>query len=220
MVVIRENEEDLYVGIEHRQTDEVVQCLKLITRSGCERICRYAFEYAEAHGRQKITCMVKDNIMKLTDGLFDDVFIQVAAEYPNIAIESQIIDIGAARLATRPEDYDMVLAPNLYGDILSDIIAEVAGSVGLAPSSNIGRDAAMFEAIHGSAPDLAGKDLANPSGMLLAAIQMLVHLGHGESAALIHHAWLQTIEEKVRTIDIADRHGLVSPSARSHLPMR
>ena len=169
LVIVRENEEDLYAGIEHRQTDEVFQCLKLITRPGCEKIIRYAFEYARANRRGKVTCMSKDNIMKMTDGLFHKVFDEVRAQYPEIETEHQIIDIGTARLATRPERYDVIVTPNLYGDIISDVAAEMTGSVGLAGSANIGEHVAMFEAIHGSAPDIAGKGIANPSGLLLAA---------------------------------------------------
>lgn len=202
VVIVRENEEDLYAGIEHQQTQEVVQCLKLITRPGCERIVRYAFEYARTQGRKKVTCMLKDNIMKLTDGLFHKVFLEVAEEYPMIKHEVQIIDIGAARLAAKPELYDVVVAPNLYGDIISDIVAEIAGSVGMAGSANIGQEVAMFEAIHGSAPDIAGKGIANPSGLINAGIFMLEHIGQTEAAAKIQNAWLYTLEEGFHTADI------------------
>lgn len=202
LVIIRENEEDLYAGIEHRQTDEVFQCLKLITRPGCEKIVRYAFEYARANGRKKVTCMTKDNIMKMTDGLFHKVFDEIAPEYPEIQTDHMIIDIGAARLATRPDLFDVIVTPNLYGDILSDIAAELTGSVGLAPSANIGEHVAMFEAIHGSAPDIAGKGIANPSGLLLAAVMMLVHIGQAEAAARIHNAWLSAIEDGVHTAEL------------------
>jgi isocitrate dehydrogenase len=201
VVIVRENEEDTYAGIEHRQSDEVYQCLKLITRPGCERIVRYAFEYARAHGRRKVTCMTKDNIMKLTDGLFHKVFDEFAPQYPDIAAEHMIIDIGTAKMAVQPERFDVVVTPNLYGDILSDVAAEVAGSIGLAPSSNIGQTCAMFEAVHGSAPDIAGKDIANPSGMLLSAVMMLVHLGRGAPATRIHNAWLRTLEDGIHTAD-------------------
>ena len=177
VVIVRENEEDLYAGIEHQQTDEVIQCLKLISRPGTEKIIRYAFEYARTYGRKKVTCFTKDNIMKMTDGLFHKVFDEVGTEYPEIKKEHYIVDIGAARLANTPEKFDVIVMPNLYGDILSDVAAEITGSVGLAGSANIGGDFAMFEAIHGSAPDIAGKDIANPSGLLLAAVQMLVHIG-------------------------------------------
>ena len=202
VVVIRENEEDLYAGIEHRQTNQVYQCLKLITRPGSEKIVRFAFEYAQRRNRKKVTCFVKDNIMKLTDGLFRQVFEEVAAEYPDLEAESMIVDIGMARLANAPELFDVIVVPNLYGDILSDIAAEISGSVGLAPSANIGENYAMFEAIHGSAPDIAGKDMANPSGLLLSAVKMLAHVGQGEVAERIHNAWMVAIEEGFHTADL------------------
>ncbi len=202
VVVIRENEEVLYAGIEHRQTDDVYQCLKLISRPGCEKIVRYAFEYARAHGRGKVTCFTKDNIMKLTDGLFHQVFDEVAADYPDIENEHWIVDIGAAKLADTPEAFDVVVMPNLYGDILSDVAAQIAGSVGLAPSANIGEHGAMFEAIHGSAPRRAGQDMANPSGLLLAGAMMMAHGGQAEVAGRVHNAWLKTIEEGIHTYDI------------------
>lgn len=204
IVVIRENEEDLYAGIEHQQTDEVVQCLKLITRPGCEQIVRYAFEYAKKNGRKRVTCMTKDNIMKQTDGLFHAVFNEIAAEHPDIESNHWIVDIGTALVADRPEAFDVIVIPNLYGDILSDVTAQIAGSVGLAGSANIGRSCAMFEAIHGSAPDLAGKDAANPSGLIQAAVMMLNHLGESESATQIQNAWLRTIEDGVHTADVYD----------------
>lgn len=202
VVVIRENEEDLYAGIEHQQTDEVVQCLKLITRPGCEKIVRYAFEYARLYNRKKVSCLVKDNIMKHTDGLFHRVFKEIAAEYPDIQSDSWIIDIGAARLADTPELFDVVVMPNLYGDVVSDITAQISGSVGLAGSSNIGDKVAMFEAIHGSAPDIAGQNIANPSGLIRASIMMLNHLGQQEIAEKISNAWLKTIEDGIHTPDI------------------
>ncbi|MBA4294351.1 isocitrate dehydrogenase [bacterium] len=202
VVIVRENEEDLYAGIEHRQTQDVVQCLKLITEPGSRRIIRYAFEYAKANGRKKVTCMTKDNIMKLTDGLFHKIFDEMATEYPEIETDHYIIDIGMARIATRPNLFDVIVVPNLYGDIMSDIAAEVTGSVGLAGSANIGHSCAMFEAIHGSAPDIAGKGIANPSGLLLGAVQMLVHIGQGATAGKIHNAWLKTIEDGIHTGDI------------------
>jgi isocitrate dehydrogenase len=202
LVVVRENEEDLYAGIEHRQSDEVYQCLKLVSRPGCEKIVRYAFEYARVNGRRQVTCMTKDNIMKITDGLFHKVFDEVATEYPDIATNHMIIDIGAARVATRPADFDVIVTLNLYGDILSDIAAEVTGSVGLGGSANIGSQCAMFEAVHGSAPDIAGKGVANPSGLLLGAVMMLVHIGQGDVATRLHNAWLRAIEDGVHTGDI------------------
>lgn len=203
LVVIRENEEDLYAGIEHQQTPEVVQCLKLVSRPGCERIIRYAFEYARVNNRKKVTCMTKDNIMKHTDGLFHQVFNEVAEEYPDIVADHYIIDIGAAHLAANPERFEVVVTLNLYGDILSDITAQVAGSVGLGGSANIGDEVAMFEAVHGSAPDIAGKDIANPAGLIHAACLMLEHVGQPETAALIMNAMLRALEDGIHTADIA-----------------
>lgn len=202
VVVIRENEEDLYAGIEHRQTHEVFQCLKLISVPGCQKIIRYAFEYARQMGRKKITCMTKDNIMKLTDGTFHKIFDLIAKDYPDIEKEHWIIDIGAAKFSTRPSDFDVVLLPNLYGDILSDISAQIAGSVGIGGSSNIGANQAMFEAIHGSAPRRAGQNVANPSGLLNAALLMLNHIGENALSSKIRNAWLKTIEEGIHTYDI------------------
>ena len=202
MVIVRENEEDLYAGIEYRHTPDVYECLKILTRPGSERIARYAFEYARANNRKKVTCMIKDNIMKMTDGMFYKVFEEVGAEYPDIQRDRMIVDIGSAKIAVDPCRFDVVLAPNLYGDIISDIAAEVTGSVGLAGSSNIGMGGAMFEAIHGSAPDIAGKGIANPSGLLLGAVMMLVHIGQSDIAEKVHNAWLKTIEDGVHTGDI------------------
>src|SRR5690348_14679064 len=202
VVIVRENEEDLYAGIEHRQTEEVYQCLKLISRPGSEKIIRYAFEYARRNNRKKVTCFSKDNIMKFTDGLFHKVFDEIGAEYPQFEKEHWIVDIGAAKLADTPEAFDVIVMPNLYGDILSDVAAQIAGSVGLAGSANIGDHCAMFEAIHGSAPRRAGKNLANPSGLLLAAVMMLMHIDQPDVATRVHNAWLRTIEDGIHTYDI------------------
>ncbi len=185
LVVVRENEEDLYTGVEYRQTPEVYQALKIISRPGSEKIIRYAFEYAQVYGRKKVTCFTKDNILKLTDGLFHQIFDEIGAQYPQIEKEHWIVDIGAAKLADNPNVFDVVVLPNLYGDILSDVAAQIAGSVGLAGSANIGIHGAMFEAIHGSAPRRAGQNLANPSGLLLAAVMMLVHIGQPYAATTI-----------------------------------
>ena len=201
---MRENEEDLYAGIEYQQSDDVVHALKLHSVPASERICRYAFEYAKLNVRKKVTAFTKDNILKLTDGMFHKVFDEVAANYPEIESEHWIVDIGAAKLADTPEAFDVVVLENLYGDILSDVAAQIAGSVGLAGSANIGEGFAMFEAIHGSAPRRAGQDLANPSGLLLGAILMLVHIGQGDVAEKVHNAWLKTIEDGVHTYDIFD----------------
>ncbi|MCB1562888.1 MAG: NADP-dependent isocitrate dehydrogenase [Alphaproteobacteria bacterium] len=202
LVIIRENEEDLYGGIEYRQSQDVMASLKIITRPGTERIVRYAFEYAKANGRKKVTCMSKDNIMKMSDGLFHKVFDEIGAEYPEIEQNHMIIDIGAAKVASAPHLFDVIVLPNLYGDIVSDIAAEVTGSVGLGGSSNVGIDFGMFEAVHGSAPDIAGQGIANPSGLLLGAVMMLVHIGQGDVAAKIHNAWLKTIEDGIHPGDI------------------
>jgi isocitrate dehydrogenase len=207
LVIVRENEEDLYAGIEFQPTPEVTKSIKLITRPGTERIVRYAFEYARAHGRRSVVCMTKDNIMKHTDGMFHRVFDEVAPEYPDIRAEHHIIDIGAARLAAQPERFDVIVTLNLYGDILSDIAGQVAGSVGISGSANIGARHAMFEAVHGSAPDIAGRGVGNPSGLLNAAVQMLVHLGEAEVAQRIANAWLTTLESGLHTADLY-REGL------------
>lgn len=201
LVIIRENEEDLYAGIEYQQTEDTVHSIKLISRQGSEKICRYAFEYAKAHGRKKVTCFTKDNIMKISDGLFHQVYENVAKQYPDIENEHWIVDIGSAKLADTPEAFDVLVLPNLYGDILSDVAAQISGSVGLAGSANIGMHGAMFEAIHGSAPRRAGQNMANPSGLLLGAVMMLVHIGQTKEATLIHNAWLRTLEDGIHTYD-------------------
>src|SRR4030081_2976604 len=202
VVIVRENEEGLYAGIEYQLSPSVTECIKLISRPGCENIVRYAFEQARLHARKKVTCFTKDNIMKMTDGLFHKVFDEIAAQYPDIANEHWIVDIGAAKMADTPEAFDVIVMPNLYGDILSDVAAQIAGSVGLAGSANVGDKCAMFEAIHGSAPRRAGQNLANPSGLLLGGVLMLVHINQPEAAARVHNAWLRTIEDGVHTYDI------------------
>lgn len=202
LVIVRENEEDLYAGIEHQQTQDTVQCLKLISVQGSEKIIRYAFEYARAYNRKKVTCFTKDNIMKLTDGLFHKIFQRIGAEYPEIEKDHRIIDIGSALLADSPERFDVIVTLNLYGDIISDIAAQVAGSVGLCGSANVGDQCAMFEAIHGSAPDIAGQGIANPSGLINGALMMLVHIQQPDVAEKIHNAWLKTLEDGIHTGDI------------------
>ena len=194
VVIVRENEEDLYAGIEYRHTRNMRESLKLISRTGCEKIVRYAFEYAVKNNRKKVTCFSKDNIMKFSDGILHQVFDEIAKEYPKIKNEHYIVDIGTARIANKPEDFDVVVTSNLFGDIISDVTAEISGSVGLAGSANIGTNYAMFEAIHGSAPDISGKNIANPSGLLNAAIMMLVHIGQGEVATTIENAWKKLLK--------------------------
>ena len=204
VVIVRENEEDLYAGIEYQQSPQVVHAIKIISQPGSEKIVRYAFEYALRNHRKKVTCFTKDNILKQTDGLFHKIFDQIGAEYPMVEQEHWIVDIGAAKLADTPEAFDVIVMPNLYGDILSDVAAQIAGSVGLAGSANIGTGAAMFEAIHGSAPRRAGQNLANPSGLLHGAILMLVHIDQSDVAERVHNAWLRTIEDGIHTYDIYD----------------
>lgn len=203
-VIIRENEEDLYAGIEYRQSRQVTQALKIISRPGTEKIVRYAFEFATNNKRKKVSCFVKDNIMKITDGMFHKIFNEIGEEYPDLEKEVWIVDIGAAKLATTPEQFDVIVMENLYGDILSDVTAQMTGSVGLAGSANIGEEFAMFEAIHGSAPKRAGQNSANPSGLLLGAVMMLVHIGQPEIAAKVHNAWLKTLEDGIHTYDVND----------------
>jgi len=202
VIIVRENEEDVYGGIEYRQTQQMTEALKLISRPGTEKIVRFAFEYARANARKKVTCFAKDNILKITDGLFHRIFDEIAVQYPDLEHEFWIVDIGSAKLADTPEAFDVLVLPNLYGDILSDVAAQIAGSVGLAGSANIGDVAAMFEAIHGSAPRRAGQNLANPSGLLQGAVLMLVHIGQTEIAKRVQNAWLKTIEDGIHTYDI------------------
>ncbi len=202
LVIVRENEEDVYGGIEHRQTQQVAQALKLISRPGSEKVIRYAFEYAKANDRKKVTCFTKDNILKMTDGLFHRVFDEIAQEYPGIENEHWIVDIGAAKMADTPEAFDVLVMPNLYGDVLSDVAAQLTGSVGLAGSANVGDHCSMFEAIHGSAPRRAGQNLANPSALLLGAVMMLNHIQQSDAAEKVHNAWLKTMEDGIHTYDI------------------
>ncbi|MDN3504481.1 MAG: NADP-dependent isocitrate dehydrogenase [Rhabdochlamydiaceae bacterium] len=202
VVIIRENEEDLYVGVEYRQSAEVQKSIKMISSPGSEKIIRYAFEYAKAHKRKKVTAFTKDNILKISDGHFHKIFDEVATEYPDIENEHWIIDIGAAKLADTPEAFDVIVMPNLYGDIVSDIGAQISGSVGLVGTANIGEHGAMFEAIHGSAPRRANQNMANPSAMILASVLMMDYLDLPEIGALIHNAWLKTVEDGIHTYDV------------------
>jgi isocitrate dehydrogenase len=202
VVIFRENEEDLYAGIEHREGIDAYVSTKIITKTGSAKIIREAFEYAVKNNRKKVTCMTKDNIMKIADGLFHKTFVEIGKEYPQIQQEHMIIDIGSARLADNPTHFDVVVTLNLYGDIISDIVAEVSGSVGFAGSANIGSTYAMFEAIHGSAPLLAGQNKANPCGMLNGAILMLSYIGQGSVATKVENAMLKTIEDGYVTKDL------------------
>lgn len=194
LVIVRENVEDLYTGIEHMQTPGVAQCLKVISRKGCEKIVRLAFELARAEGRRKVHCATKANIMKMTEGLLKRTFEQISPEYPEFTAEHIIIDNCAHQLVRYPEQFDVIVTTNMNGDIISDLTSGLTGGLGLAPSANIGSDVAMFEAVHGSAPTIAGKDLANPTALLLSAVMMLRHIGAFAAAELIEDAVVYTIE--------------------------
>ena len=208
IVIVRENTEDLYKGIEYKLNDDIANGVKLITRPACDKICRFAFDYARKNGRKKVTAVHKANIMKLTDGLFLSVFRDVAAEYPDIAADDVIIDALCMKLVQKPEQFDVLVAPNLYGDIISDLCAGLVGGLGFAPSANIGDSTRIYEAVHGSAPDIAGQDKANPSAILMAFAMMLNDLGLTEKAERLNRAILeQTAEGKVVTADIGGTAG-------------
>ena len=203
LVIVRENTEDLYKGIEYMLTDDIANGVKLITRDASLRICRFAFDYARRHGRKKVTAVHKANIMKLTDGLFLSCFRQVAAEYPEIEATDVIIDALCMKLVQKPEQFDVLVAPNLYGDIISDLCAGLVGGLGFAPSANIGDKVRIYEAVHGSAPDIAGKNMANPSAILMAFAMMLKDLGQADAADRLNSAiQAQVAEGKLVTADI------------------
>lgn len=203
LVIVRENSEDLYKGIEYMLDEDTANGIKLITRGASERICRFAFEYARANGRKKVTAVHKANIMKLTDGLFLESFRKVAADYPEIAANDVIIDALCMKLVQKPEQFDVLVAPNLYGDIISDLCAGLVGGLGFAPSANIGDNARIYEAVHGSAPDIAGKNIANPSAILMAFGMMLRDLGETGKADRLQNAILKVVGEGVTvTADI------------------
>lgn len=206
LVMIRENTEDLYKGIEYMVTDNMANGVKLITREASEKICRYAFEYAKANGRKKVTAIHKANIMKFTDGLFLEAYRTLAKDYPDIETQEVIIDNMCMQLVLRPETFDVLVAPNLYGDIVSDLCAGLVGGLGFAPSGNIGDDYRIYEAVHGSAPDIAGKNIANPSALLLAFALMLEDLGKQSEANILRNALAEVVEEgKVITPDIGGK---------------
>ena len=208
VVIVRENTEDLYKGIEYMLTDDIANGVKLITRPACDKICRFAFDYARKNGRKKVTAVHKANIMKLTDGLFLSVFRDVAAEYPDIAADDVIIDALCMKLVQKPEQFDVLVAPNLYGDIISDLCAGLVGGLGFAPSANIGDTTRIYEAVHGSAPDIAGQDKANPSAILMAFAMMLNDLGMTDKAERLNRAiYDQTAEGKVVTADVGGTAG-------------
>ncbi|MCL1883345.1 MAG: NADP-dependent isocitrate dehydrogenase [Defluviitaleaceae bacterium] len=204
LVVVRENVEDLYAGIEHMQTPGVAQCLKLISRKGCEKIVRTAFEFARAEGRKSVACATKANIMKHTEGLLKKTFEEIAKEYPDIESWHVIVDNCAHQLVKKPEQYDVIVTTNMNGDIISDLTSGLVGGLGFAPTANLGNDVAIFEAVHGSAPKYAGKDVINPTAVILSAVMMLRHIGEFDAATKIENAVMVTIEEgKAQTGDIA-----------------
>lgn len=208
LVVVRENVEDLYAGIEHMQTPGVAQCLKLISRKGCENIVRLGFELARAEGRKSVACATKANIMKFTEGLLKRTFEEIAPEYPDIEAWHVIIDNCAHQLVKRPEQFDVIVTTNMNGDIISDLSSALVGGLGFAPSANIGNEVAIFEAVHGSAPKYAGKDVINPTAVILSAVMMLRHIGDFKAASAVENAVYVTLEdEKVRTRDVVGDTG-------------
>ena len=196
IITVRENTEDLYIGEEH-PIEGGFEAIKRITVKGSERIIRYAFEYAKEHGRKKVTCIHKSNILKNSDGLFVKVFDEVSKEYPEIEADKKIVDNMCMQLVMYPEKYDMLVAPNLYGDIISDLIAGLVGGLGLVPGANIGKDVAIFEAVHGSAPDIAGRGVADPIAMLMSACMMLDHINQGDVADKIRASIRKVLENKI-----------------------
>jgi isocitrate dehydrogenase (NAD+) len=199
LVIVRENTEDLYSGIEHEVVPGVVESLKIITERASTRIARFAFDYARRVGRKRITAIHKANIMKMADGLFIRSAEAVAAQYPEIGYDEQIIDAACMHLVMQPERFDVLLLPNLYGDIVSDLCAGLVGGLGMVPAANLGEEAGVFEAVHGSAPDIAGKNIANPTALLLSALLMLDHIGETAAARRIHGALLAVLATPART---------------------
>lgn len=205
ITIVRENIEDTYGGIEHKLTHDVALCRRFITRPGSEQVHRYAFEMAARKNARRITCGHKANIMKITDGLFLEVFYEVAKDYPHIKVDDLIVDDLSMKLVTRPDAFDVVVLPNLQGDIISDLCAGLVGGLGFAPSANIGRNISIFEAVHGTAPDIAGKNIANPTSLLLSGVMMLRHLGQNRVASLIDSALKLAVQKGYRTADFGDK---------------
>jgi NAD-dependent isocitrate dehydrogenase len=206
IVIVRENTEDLYAGIEFQPHPDIAQAIKVITRPGSKRLCKYGFEMARLQGRKRVTAVHKANIMKLTDGMFREVFYDVAQEYPELEADDIIIDNCCMQLVTRPESFDVLVTENLYGDIVSDLCAGLVGGLGLAPGANIGEACAVFEAVHGSAPDIAGKGIANPTALLFSALMMLRHLGENDLANRIGRSVLRVCADgKCLTVDLGGK---------------
>lgn len=203
LIIVRENTEDLYAGLEHVVVPGVVESIKIITEKASTRIAKYAFEYAKSHGRKKVTAIHKANIMKLSDGLFLECFYNVAKDFPEIEADDKIVDNACMQLVMRPEQFDVMVLENLYGDIVSDLCAGLIGGLGLAPGSNIGEQGAVFEAVHGSAPDIAGQGIANPTAILMSGIMMLHHIGESAAAKKIENAMNEVFTEgNIRTKDL------------------
>jgi isocitrate dehydrogenase len=207
LTLFRENIEDTYGGIEHYQTNDVVQCRRLITKPGSVQIHKMAFEFAQSKKANRITCVHKANIMKLTDGIFLETFNQIAKEYPNLRIDDAIVDDLAMKLVMKPNEFDILVLPNLQGDIISDLCAGLVGGLGMAPSANLGDSISIFEAVHGTAPDIVGKEIANPTALLLSGIMMLRHLGLSDNADWIQHSLERTLKLGERTMDLVQVKG-------------
>jgi isocitrate dehydrogenase (NAD+) len=206
LIIVRENTEDLYAGIEFQPHPDIAQAVKVITRPGCRRLVKYGFEMARNQGRKRVTAVHKANIMKLTDGMFLEEFYRIAPEYPDLKADDVIVDNCCMQLVTRPEQFDVLVTENLYGDIVSDLCAGLVGGLGLAPGANIGEKCAVFEAVHGSAPDIAGKGIANPTALLFSAVMMLRHIGERSLADKIGRSVLKVAEEgKVLTGDLGGK---------------
>ena len=211
LIVFRENTEDLYVGVEEQIDENTVHATKIITRHASERIIKDAFEYAKAHNRKKVTCVHKANILKMSDGLFLNIFYDIAKNYPEIEANDKIVDNTCMQLVMNPQQFDIMVMPNLYGDIVSDLTSGLIGGLGLLPSSNLGKDYAMFEAVHGSAPDIAGKHIANPTALLWSACMMLEYLGQNDVASKIRNAVDEVLNEG--TTLTPDLHGTATTEA-------
>lgn len=210
IIIVRENTEDLYAGVEHMIGDDAAESIKIFTKKGCERIIKFAFEYAKKEGRRKVTAVHKANIMKCTDGMFLNIAREIAGQYPDIEFEDMIVDAMCMKLVQTPEMYDVLVLPNLYGDIVSDLCAGLVGGLGIVPGANLGHNIALFEPAHGSAPNIAGKNIANPTAVLLSGIHMLRYLGEIDAADRIEKALIRILKDgKHLTPDMGGRTGTI-----------
>src|SRR5436305_10387990 len=217
IVIVRENVEDLYAGIEYMQTPGVAESLKLISREGCEKIVRLAFEFARAEGRKSVACATKSNIMKLTEGYLKRTFEEIAKEYPDIQSWHIIVDNCCHQLVKKPEQFDVIVTTNMNGDIMSDLTSALIGGLGFAPSANLGNEVSIFEAVHGSAPKYAGKNVVNPTAVIGSAVLMLRHLGEFDAAVKIENSLMVTMEEgKVKTGDVVGYGGGKNAATRQY----